>query len=391
MVDINLIGDDKTGETGETGETEDTEHTDRIEDFTQTSSMDTQELAFEERTETFDTTKTAGFAQRRSYSSLISTIIILLVIVLAGWGIYFFMFKDKGDTQQAGFTLPQDSGDFVENVPADEDNTLDFSSDENSDNGTDVDPEFQQFEQQQPQQPTFAQEPVQQPESRPQPQPQRQIVDSPPARTPTVDLTPVASQFLLNSQNAVQAVTDVLSSVPPNLSVTLLSYTAQRVRIEVVASSASEARDYANVLNQNFASGNFSVVSENQIASNGRSLDKVLITGTIRGSARGSNDGAQFLSLSQAENWIKQTVGQFGLDLRQFQTHPGNYVTDYQRTPIMLRVYGRQSSLVGFLGEISAQSINVELTKLLLVSPDMVSYSDENLVLVISLFLYEPT
>ena len=386
MVDINLMGDDKTGET------EDTEHTDRIDDFTQTSSMDTQELAFEERTETFDTTKTAGFAQRRSYSSLISTAIILLVIVLAGWGIYFFMFKDKGDTQQAGFTLPEDSGGFVENVPADEENTLDFLSDENSDNGTDLDPEFQQFEQQQSgqqqQEPAFVQEPVRQPE--PRPQPQRQVVDSPPARTPTVALTPVVSQFLLNSKNAVQGVTDVLSSVPPNLNVTLLSYTAQRVRIEVVAGSASEARDYANVLNQNFGSGNFSVVSESQVASNGRGLEKVLITGTMSGSAGGSNVGAQFLSLSQAENWIKQTAGQFGLDLRQVQTHQGSYVTDYQRTPIMLRVYGSQSSLVGFLGEISAQSINVELTKLLLVSPDMVSHSDENLVLIINMFLYEP-
>jgi len=144
------------------------------------------------------------------------------------------------------------------------------------------------------------------------------------------------------------------------------------------------------VLNQSFGSGNFSVVSENQIASNGRGLDKVLITGTMSGRARGSNDGAQFLSLSQAENWIKQTAGQFGLDLRQVQTHQGSYVTDYQRTPIMLRVYGSQSSLVGFLGEISAQSINVELTKLLLVSPDMVSHSDENLVLIINMFLYEP-
>jgi hypothetical protein len=57
----------------------------------------------------------------------------------------------------------------------------------------------------------------------------------------------------------------------------------------------------------------------------------------------------------------------------------------------MLRVYGSQSSLVGFLGEISAQSINVELTKLLLVSPDMVSHSDETLVLVVNMFLYEPT
>ncbi len=380
MVDINLIGDDKTGETGDIGPT------DRIEDFTQTSSMDTQELAFEESTETFDTTKTAGFAQRRSYSSLISTAIILLVIVLAGWGIYFFMFKDKGDTQQAGFTLPLDSGTFVENMPADEDNTLDFSAGENTDRGTDLDPEFQQFEQQQ--ESAVVQEPVRQPES--DPQPQRQVVDSPPARTPTVALTPVASQFLLNSRNAVQGVTNVLSSVPPNLNVTLLSYTAQRVRIEVVASSASEARDYANVLNQNFGSGNFSVVSENQIAANGSGLERVLITGTMSGSGGGSPDGAQFLSLSQAQNWIKQTAGQFGLDLRQVQTHQPSYVTDYQRTPIMLRVYGTQSSLVGFLGEISAQSINVELTKLLLVSPDMVSHSDENLVLVINMFLYEP-
>ncbi|MCH8981382.1 hypothetical protein IH922_05125, partial [candidate division KSB1 bacterium] len=243
------------------------------------------------------------------------------------------------------------------------------------------------FEQQQ--ESAVVQEPVGQPELNLQPQ--RQVVDSPPARTPTVALTPVASQFLLNSRNAVQGVTDILSSVPPNLSITLLSYTAQIVRIEVVAGSASEARDYANVLNQNFGSGNFSVVSESQVATNGRRLEKVLITGTMSGSAGGSNDGAQFLSLSQAQNWIKQTAGQFGLDLRQVQTHQGSYVTDFQRTPIMLRVYGSQSSLVGFLGEISAQSINVELTKLLLVSPDMVSHSDENLVLIINMFLYEPT
>ncbi len=388
MVDINLIGDDKTGET------DDTEHTDRVEDFTQTSSMDTQELAFEERTETFDTTKTAGFTQRRSYSSLISTVIILLVIVLAGWGVYFFMFKDKGDTQEAGF-LPQDSEGFVEDLPADEDGSLDFSSEENPNTTADLDPEFQQFEeqlseQQQPEQQEagLVQEPVRQPDS--QPQPRRQVIESPPARRPTVDLTPVASQFLLNSKNAIQGVTNVLSSVPPNLNVTLLSYTAQKVRIEVVAGSASEARDFANTLNQSFGSGNFSVVSENRVASNGRGLEKVLITGSMSGNSGSSNDGAQFLSLSQAQNWIKQTAGQFRLDLRQVQTHPSSYVTDYQRTPIMLRVYGSQSSLVGFLGEMSTQSINVELTKLLLVSPDMVSHSDENLVLVINLFLYEP-
>ena len=86
MVDINLIGDDKTGEE------------ERVDDFTQTTSMDTQELAFEERTETFDTTKTAGFAQKRSYSSLVSTLIIVVVIVLLGGAAWFFL--NRGDDSQ---------------------------------------------------------------------------------------------------------------------------------------------------------------------------------------------------------------------------------------------------------------------------------------------------
>lgn len=380
MVDINLIGDDKTG----TGETDDTE---RVEDFTQTSSMDTQELAFEERTETFDTTKTAGFTQRRS-SSVVSTLIILTVIALLGFGVYFFMFKDKGGSGQTQFAqFPEDTQDFVENLPQEEDANLDFAEELNSEPESDLDTGFQQQAQQQEQTPI--QEPVQQPISRqPQRQPTREVEPPTPSNLPGADLTPIASQFLSNSKEAIQAVTNVLSVTPSNLNVTLLSYTAQNVRMEVVANSASDARDFANVLGQNFG-GNFSVVSENPVPSNGTTKDKVLITGTMSSGGR-SSGGAQFLSLSQAQNWFRQSVAQFGLELRQISALSSSFVTDYQRTPILLRVYGSQSSLVSFLEEISAQSINVELTKILMVSPDMVTHSDDNLVLVLNLLLYEP-
>lgn len=369
MVDINLIGDDKTGEE------------ERVEDFTQTSSMDTQELAFEERTETFDTTKTAGFAHKRSYSSLVSTLIILAVIILLGGAIYFFMFSEDEVGEQAEIpSFTPESQDVVETVPA-----------------TDLDKLEQEFAaelaEEESQEPEITQpvESTDEPVSEP---PRRSVAETPPTPAPTVrsDLSPVSSQFLSNSRGAIQSVTDLMTSIPSNLNTTLLSYAGERVRVEFVANTVSEAKDFTNSLNQTFGGSNFSVVSENQVASNGRSLEKVLVSGKMTTDGRvSSSESMQFLNLGQAQDWIRRASQQFGLTVRELKTQQGTFVDGYQRIPLLVRVYGNQSSIVGFLEEIAAQSLNVELAKILLVSPDMVSYSDDNLILVINMYLYEQT
>ena len=55
----------------------------------------------------------------------------------------------------------------------------------------------------------------------------------------------------------------------------------------------------------------------------------------------------------------------------------------------MARLYGDQPSILGFLEEMASQSVNVEVTKILLVSPDMVNYSDDKLITIVSMYLYE--
>ncbi len=356
MVDINLIGDDKGEEKEE-----------RTDDFAHTSSLDTHELTFEERTETFDTTKTAGYALKRSYSSLVSTLIILGVVVLLGGAVYFFLFSGGKKTSQT--ELPAFSGDveeFVETVPS---------------------------ETQEPEKPAAMAE-SQQPETQIESEPeiQRQVETTPPA-LPSIrrDADQITSRITSASKASVQAVTDVISLAPSNLDITLLSYAGKHMRVEFVASTSSETQDFIGLLGQNFGSGNFSVLSESQVATNGKSLQKVLLSGSVAGDgAAASRSTVEFLNLEQAKTWVQETANQYGLEVRQFQSHQGTFDNGYTRIPIMIRVFGSKSSVVAFLEEIAVQGLNVELTKILLVSPDMINYSDDALMLVLNLFLYQP-
>lgn len=374
MVDINLIGDDKTGEE------------ERVEDFAQTSSMDTQELAFEERTETFDTTKTAGFAQRRSYSSLISTLIIVAVIVLLGGAIYFFMFTgDDVDQFQAGQLPPAQEID-----PSASDDELarleqEFAAELANNEPAQPDPE--------PRRETVSLPPVEEPAPQPAPTSRTTVPPSRPAparsTATTSSVDAVAADFLANSRATIQGVTSLMSALPSNLNATLVSYNGRKVRLEIVSNTAADARDFANGLNQIFPSGKFSVVSESTVASNGASLDRVLVSGTLALSGGSASGAMRFMNTSQMKEWLTSNARQFGLTVRELKTQQGSFAGGYHKVPVMARLYGDQPSILGFLEEMAAQSVNVEVTKILLVSPDMVNYSDDKLITIVSMYLYE--
>lgn len=358
MVDINLIGDEQTGE-------EKTREEERLEDFAQTSSMDTQELAFEERTETFDTTKTGAFPHRRSYSPFVSVLIIVIVIVFLGGVIYYFMFGDDSSEQT---DLPQfipESESVVESIPAES---------EQSTSSLETEPESEL-------------------ETAMQDEPPVDLGDtgsiSRPSSGTREPINPISSQYLSNSVWSIQTVTDLLSSIPANLNCTLLSFAGQRLRMEFVSASASDARDFAANLNQNLGSGSFSILSESQVATNGRSFEKVLISGRIARKTQNIRGSVEAMDLDEFRNWVRTTGQQFGVQVRQINVQQGASADGYTRIPILMRIFGDKASLVAILEAIASQRLNVELTKILLVSPDMISYSDDQLMLVVNLFLYE--
>jgi hypothetical protein len=377
MVDINLIGDDKTGEE-RSGDEE------RVDEFTQTSSMDTQELAFEERTETFDTTKTAGFARRRSYSSVASTVIILGVIGVLGFGIYYFMFRGSGANTAK---LPE----FPEPQVEEPQGQVDTES-------TAQPPAETTAPAVQPPQQEVVRIPEPEPEIAPQKPPPSSTTtptkSTPPVTRPSVaeDFSPNSAQLMMNSRAAVQTVNSIIGAMPPTLNTTLLSYAGGRLRMEYVANSAADAKSFTDRLNRDFGAGNLSVVSEKQVATNGQSLDKILISGSIPTRAAGSQtDGVDIFNVAQIKDWMQASARQFGVQVRQFDSQPGRFAQGFQKTPILVRIYGSKDALVRFMEFFASENLNVELTKILLVSPDMVSFSDDNLMLVMNLFLFQPS
>ena len=371
MVDINLIGDEKTGEE------------ERVEEFTQTSSMDTQELAFEERTETFDTTKTASLTRRRNYSSLVSTLIIVAVILLLGSAIYFFLLRGDGESD---FTadmqeLDQSAEQLLQDTP-------DPLADPNQPGSLLDEPEQEDtFIESEPQ--TRIQTPTQtQPKPKPVTETPRQTL-SPAAGSRTAAVDATSGQYLAKTRASVQTVNSLVSIVPANMSVTLLSHSGNRVRMEFVAQSQAQAGDFTQRLQQQLGGSSFKVISDNQVASNGGSVQKVLVSGrssSARGSASGSID---YLNSTQASDWIKNTARQSGLSVIQLNTQQASFIEGVQKTPIFARLSGSKDAVRGMLDELAAQSLNLELAKVILVSPDHIYYKDDTLVLVLNLFLYE--
>ena len=117
---------------------------------------------------------------------------------------------------------------------------------------------------------------------------------TPTSKVPEGVSTGVAG-FSANSKAAIGSVTSLINSVPANLNATLLSYAGETVRFEYVASNSAEANDFTGQLRQFFGPSNFKIISENQVAGRGRSLDKVLVLGK-HSSTSGNSASVNFLN-----------------------------------------------------------------------------------------------
>ena len=376
MVDINLLDEEKTGEE----ERIITDEEERVDEFTQTSSMDTQELsqdadleqtdelAFDERTETFDATK-AGISRGGGYSSIVSKLIILGSVLLLGAAIYFFMIKGGGDEPDNIAETSSGSEEIVS--PGIEDTDPGTSSETES--GTETG-EIISSSGDTPDMPAEGTT-------------ETSGSGTPTSKVPEGVSTGVAG-FSANSKAAIGSVTSLINSVPANLNTTLLSYAGETVRLEYVASNTAEANDFTGQLRQFFGPSNFKIISENQVAVRGRSLDKVLVLGK-HSSTSGNSASVNFLNSGQAENLFRRLARESGVTIRELRKQTGSFVSGYQKIPILLRVSGAKASIVNFLEQISLQNINVEFSKILLISPDVVNYSDDNLILVLNMYLYQ--
>lgn len=361
MVDINLMGDDA-------GEKE--EKRERADEFTEPSTVDTGEFSFEDKTDTFDTSKTVDYSfKSRSFASNLTTFAIFGVIILLGAAAYYFLFRGDEPTTPPQ-RLTQEPPQFVETDP-------------------------QETEPQEDPQTARQETPPLDRQPEPEPEPQREPESRPAERRPSPTPGPTSTRSLprgtvSTSNAALDVARGVIASTPENINLTLLSYAGRRLRLEFVAPTESRARGFVDELSRTYAGANFVVLSESRVASNGQGWQKVLLSGNVNGGAGGSvQAGAQMLDLSSCKAWFERMANTYRLQIKEFKSHNATFSEGFEKIPVFLRIYGSKASLTRFLEEMSNQSLNLEITKVLLISPDMASYSDDNLLLVLNTFLLQ--
>jgi hypothetical protein len=372
MVDINLIGDDNIGEEKTEDKSEENSiESDQVDELSQTHSMETHELAFEERTETFDTTRTAAFSRGAGYSSSLRILMIAGGVVVVAGLLWLFVLRDDpaGDPAQVADATP-----IAQDASQPELGATQQPDTEGSVEGQ-------------------AGEPV----SPAATGAERSTADaeaglSPSTPAPADIVSNVSSDYFSESVLAIKSVTEVLGTVGADLNTSLLSYAGQKIRYEFIGSTQLSSGDIASELNQRFGSTDFSVLSERDVTIDGQALKKVLISGTASnfGIGNGQVSGTvESWDVSRIESWLRARADQSGLEIRQLKSQQGRMADGYMKRPLVMRLLGDGASLSNFMEALSDQKINVEMAKILVLSPAAASFGDQSLLLVLNMFVYE--
>jgi hypothetical protein len=304
------------------------------------------------------------------------------VILLLGSAIYFFLLRDDGEADFTADVEPLDQS--TEQLLQEAEESLGDMESTQSDQQTASGTPLLEEPASEPEQTTQA------PSSQTIRQPEQEVVSIPPATgSRSADIDATSGQYLAKTRSSVQTVNSLISLVPANMSVTLLSNSGNRVRMEFVAQNQAEAGDFTGRLQQQLGGSGFKVISDNQVASNGGSVQKVLVSGRASSRSGSASGRIEYLNSTQASDWIKNTARQSGLSIIQLNTQQASFIEGVQKTPIFARLSGSKEAVRSMLDDLAGQNVNLELAKVILVSPDHIYYDDDTLVLVMNLFLYE--
>lgn len=339
MVDINLMGDDKEEERGE----------EKFDEFSNEPGMEAHDFSFEEKTDTFDTSKTVDYSfKSKGYTSNISTLIIIGIIVVLGAAAYYFLFRDKAEETQV--QTPAEK--FVEPSTS-------------------------------AGQPAEAEKPAET-----KAQPTTKEAANPPDIKESIN--PVLSRIIGKSDFAVATTADVMTNMPAGVHISSMSYAGPSLRVEFVAPSESAAQAFSNDLSQSITGGRLTVLSETKLATDGQAWEKVLMAGNVPNLGTASTSGpAKSLSVQETKSWFQSTATSDNLTLKEFQINQSGFSEGFQKTPLYARLSGSRSSVVSFLQSLADAHLNIEINKILVNSMDLVSYDDSNLSLVLFLYHYQ--
>jgi len=319
MVDINLIGDEERREDRQ-----------REESFAKTISLDPRELQSEDRPFTFDkrTVREVNESSRKLVYGVLFGIIVLGIAV-----ILYFMQNKTATTTQA-----QKSQASETTLPPEETTT-----------------------------------------------PPAETTPAPAVEAPVSTMSSLERSLAQSTQLGAWTIDAVVKSFRGEGKFELISYFAnQRFFVQFVSPTDEATGSVAQAVQQNLQPAEFKVLPPDRIAMNGRSMTKVLLKGAVSNDMIGAARGAmQRLDYEPFIGWMKQLARDRGLQQRSIDPRPSRQQEGLTRTPVIAKFYGPRDGVIGFLAGLAAANPSIDVAKIIVVSADRKTYSDEFLDLVI--------
>lgn len=207
---------------------------------------------------------------------------------------------------------------------------------------------------------------------------------------PTVEpaLTPFVRQMVTSTQNGINTVETILTSIPQNLNFTMIQYQDGNFLTEVIGRSSADISQLNNQLQQT-GTGQVKLLSQEQKNYQGTNYQQALLNGAISRSETALLREPTYLNVTNIKSDLQASCTQSGLNLKQFEVKKEASSSGYSRIPVFFRAVGTKQAALAFLTDIKNKNLNVNLSKIVLVGSEKLT-SQDTINLILNMEVYQP-
>lgn len=208
----------------------------------------------------------------------------------------------------------------------------------------------------------------------------------------TAAMSPLERSLAQSTHLGAWTIDAVAKSFDSESRFTLISYFAnRRFLVEFVTPSAELTKSITDAVQQNVQPTELKVLPPENLAVNGQSLSRVLLSGSVNNEMSGAVSGAmQQMSYAQFVAWMQQLAKDHKLRQRSIDARPARDDQGLSRTPVMARFNGPRAGVIGFLDSMAAANPSIDIAKIIVVSADRKNFSDEFLELALNFEFVQP-
>lgn len=211
---------------------------------------------------------------------------------------------------------------------------------------------------------------------------------------PVSNVSPGVREKLVQTAYDINAITQVVNTIPADVIFTLVRYNDGNILLEVYGTDKAAISDLDAVIKQKISSADLRILTQDVRNIKGRQYFRALLNGNVQvGSSSQMTKKMQspkFLTTADLKNQMNVMSEQFGLKVKQFDAGLEKVQGEFNTVPITFRAYGLKGNIINLLQQILTDNLNVSYVKIALIANDS-DISSPYLTLVLNLNLYRST